>query len=289
MAIAARGARLVLARRGRQRRRRPFAHRQQRHTPGQLGVDRPHRELGARPLGRRAARSGIGRGGRGGERRRPRRRTAQHPVGARAGLPPAARHRSAARPVRRDRGRVPEGAGADAEPEPRRRRAARRRGARARASSRTRRRRASTSRRSRAQLEHAIAILTGQAPATFSLPRVATSVADLQARMPVVPTGLPSELLERRPDIAAAERRVAARQREHRRRPCRVLSVAHAVRERRLRERIARAAAGGAGARLVARRDAGADALRRRPAQGAQRPGRRGLRRVGRRNTSRPC
>ena len=62
---------------------------------------------------------------------------------------------------------------------------------------------------SRAQLEHAIAVLTGQAPATFTLPPVATRVADLQARMPVVPAGLPSELLERRPDIAAAERRVA--------------------------------------------------------------------------------
>jgi NodT family efflux transporter outer membrane factor (OMF) lipoprotein len=57
----------------------------------------------------------------------------------------------------------------------------------------------------RAQLEHAIAILMGQAPATFSLPPV-----PLAAVPPAIPVGVPSELLERRPDIAAAERRVAA-------------------------------------------------------------------------------
>lgn len=56
----------------------------------------------------------------------------------------------------------------------------------------------------RAQLEHAIAILIGQAPATFSIP-----VAPLDAQPPAVPIGLPSQLLERRPDVAAAERRVA--------------------------------------------------------------------------------
>jgi NodT family efflux transporter outer membrane factor (OMF) lipoprotein len=57
----------------------------------------------------------------------------------------------------------------------------------------------------RAQLEHAIAILVGKAPA-----EVAVSVAPLNAQPPPLPVGLPSELLERRPDIAAAERRVAA-------------------------------------------------------------------------------
>ncbi|MDD2547404.1 MAG: efflux transporter outer membrane subunit [Burkholderiaceae bacterium] len=57
----------------------------------------------------------------------------------------------------------------------------------------------------RAQLEHALAVLVGQAPAQFSLP----STARLP-EVPPVPAQLPSRLLERRPDIAAAERRVAA-------------------------------------------------------------------------------
>ena len=56
----------------------------------------------------------------------------------------------------------------------------------------------------RAQLEHAIAILIGKAPAEFSI-----AAAPLAVTMPRVPAGLPSELLERRPDVAAAERRVA--------------------------------------------------------------------------------
>jgi multidrug efflux system outer membrane protein len=57
----------------------------------------------------------------------------------------------------------------------------------------------------RARLEHAIAILIGEPPATFSLP-----VQPLIATAPVVTAVLPGTLLQRRPDIAAAERRVAA-------------------------------------------------------------------------------
>ena len=56
----------------------------------------------------------------------------------------------------------------------------------------------------RAQYEHAIAILVGKSPAEFSL---SNGPFHLQAR--AIPVGLPSQLLERRPDIAAAERRMA--------------------------------------------------------------------------------
>jgi NodT family efflux transporter outer membrane factor (OMF) lipoprotein len=57
----------------------------------------------------------------------------------------------------------------------------------------------------RAEFEHAIAILTGKAPADLTIAQGPISVPP-----PVIPLAVPSELLERRPDIAAAERRVAA-------------------------------------------------------------------------------
>jgi NodT family efflux transporter outer membrane factor (OMF) lipoprotein len=57
----------------------------------------------------------------------------------------------------------------------------------------------------RAQYEHAVAILIGKPPAEFSLPPL-----PLTAPPPRIPVSVPSDLLERRPDIAAAERRVAA-------------------------------------------------------------------------------
>jgi NodT family efflux transporter outer membrane factor (OMF) lipoprotein len=57
----------------------------------------------------------------------------------------------------------------------------------------------------RAELEHAIAILTGKPPAELTI-----AVAPLGVSPPAIPLELPGELLQRRPDIAAAERRVAA-------------------------------------------------------------------------------
>ncbi|ATE59166.1 efflux transporter outer membrane subunit [Thauera sinica] len=67
---------------------------------------------------------------------------------------------------------------------------------------------AADNRVARAQLEHLLATLLGRPPADFALPPDPLRPADFSP--PPVPAGLPSELLERRPDVAAAERRVAA-------------------------------------------------------------------------------
>lgn len=58
--------------------------------------------------------------------------------------------------------------------------------------------------RTRAALEHAIAVLVGAAPASFTVPIVAWTPV-----VPRIPTGVPSELLQRRPDIASTERAVS--------------------------------------------------------------------------------
>ena len=63
----------------------------------------------------------------------------------------------------------------------------------------------------RAQYEHAIAVLTGKAPAELSI-----SYRPIKITPPPVPVGVPSTLLERRPDIATAERQMAAGQRADR-------------------------------------------------------------------------
>jgi NodT family efflux transporter outer membrane factor (OMF) lipoprotein len=57
----------------------------------------------------------------------------------------------------------------------------------------------------RAQLEHAIALLIGKPPSAFAVPPT-----PLAGGPPPIPVGVPSQLLERRPDVAAAERRVAS-------------------------------------------------------------------------------
>ena len=57
----------------------------------------------------------------------------------------------------------------------------------------------------RAQLEHAIATLIGKPAPSFAIPRI-----QLCQKVPSIPVGVPSQLLERRPDIAAAERQMAA-------------------------------------------------------------------------------
>ena len=137
----------------------------------------------------------------------------------------------------------------------------------------------------RAQLYHAIAVLAGQAPANFALPPGDWN----STTVPAIPPGVPSELLQRRPDIAAAERRVAAANAQ--------IGVARAA----YFPSLTLSGNGGQCAsqpgrpvqrvvlRVVARRVAGRDDLRRRRPHGARRRGARRLE-AGRRATiARPC
>src|SRR5262249_28587234 len=60
----------------------------------------------------------------------------------------------------------------------------------------------------RAQLENALAILVGSNPSNFRLP--ATTKNNWHPELPAIPAGLPADLLERRPDVAEAERQLAS-------------------------------------------------------------------------------
>jgi multidrug efflux system outer membrane protein len=64
--------------------------------------------------------------------------------------------------------------------------------------------------RQRTELENALAILVGESASTFKIAPLATSTNGWDPQPPVIPAGLPSDLLERRPDVAEAERRLAA-------------------------------------------------------------------------------
>lgn len=63
----------------------------------------------------------------------------------------------------------------------------------------------SEAKRQRADLEHALATLTGRPPSEFSLP-----TRPLELKPPAIPAGLPAELLRRRPDVAQAEQLLSA-------------------------------------------------------------------------------
>ena len=114
----------------------------------------------------------------------------------------------------------------------------------------------------RGQYEHAIAVLMGQAPSQFSL-----TPAPFTQRLPQIPVGLPSELLERRPDVAAAERR-GRRQCRDRRGAGGLVPQSHPVGGRRFPQRPVRRTADRARALLVARPGVGIDRIRRRRAPG---------------------
>jgi multidrug efflux system outer membrane protein len=61
--------------------------------------------------------------------------------------------------------------------------------------------------RRRSELEHALAVLVGEVPASFSIP-----VADWKSSLPVIPAGVPSTMLTRRPDVTAAQNQMLAAQ-----------------------------------------------------------------------------
>ena len=83
----------------------------------------------------------------------------------------------------------------------------------------------------RAQFEHAVAILVGQPASVFRIPERKLSIAP-----PLVPPGLPSELLERRPDIFGRRTARSRRQRQHRRQQGRLFPDRSVARTGRLRE-----------------------------------------------------
>ena len=129
----------------------------------------------------------------------------------------------------------------------------------------------------RAALEHAIAVLTGKPPSALQLPS-----SPLATPPPDIPMGLPSDLLERRPDIAAAERRVAAAGAEVGIAQTRVLSAAVPDRDGGAREPLASELAERTEHVLVGRPRGRGDAGRRRAPSRRVGAGARGLRRDGR-------